>query len=119
MTDRIADFFAAWGETDAAKRRATIAACMADHFVYCDPRSPGQITTLDGLAEYIGMYSQMAPGWTAGVIQTDAQNGFARSIVGFGDGGDWAQHGTYFAALNATGQMTTLAGFVGAGGLPQ
>jgi len=119
MTDRIADFFAAWGETDAAKRRATVAACMAGEFVYTDPRSDGRLTTLDQLVDYIGMFSRMAPGWTAGAIETQTRDGFARVLVGFGDGQDWSQHGTYFAASNATGQIATLAGFVGAGGLPQ
>ncbi len=111
------DFFAAWGKTDAAARRSAIAGAMADQFAYSDPRSGSRITTLDGLADYVGQFSANAPGWTAEVEKTDVQNGFVRALVRFGgkgpDGKDMAQHGTYFADLAAGGRIATLSGFVG------
>ncbi len=117
MTDTIQQFFAAWGDTDAAARRAAIGAAMADRFVYADPRSGGNLTTLDAVCEYVAAFTDNAPGWTASVVQSDSHDGYARAVVAFIDSGEARQHGTYFAELNDAGRLTQLIGFVGAGGL--
>jgi hypothetical protein len=117
MTDMIQQFFAAWGETDATARRKMIEGAMTPDFVYSDPRSPERLTTFDSLFDYVSMFGEMAPGWVAQVVQSDSQNDFTRVIVGFGDGSDIKQHGTYFADLASDGKIALLTGFVGAGGL--
>ncbi|MBS1301332.1 nuclear transport factor 2 family protein [Loktanella sp. SALINAS62] len=118
MTDRIANFFAAWGETDAATRRASVADCMAPEFTYSDPMTDGPITSLDALCDYLGAFATHAPGWTAKALTIDEKDGFARILVGFGADGTWSQHGTYFALERDSG-IVTMTGFKGAGGLPQ
>lgn len=111
-------FFAAWGEADGSRRAAMIAEAMAESFTYSDPRSPGEITSLDGLTEYVAMFSANAPGWTAKVVSSDTVNATTRAVVAFGgkgpDGSDMVQHGTYFA-VDDGGKITLLAGFVGLG----
>ena len=117
MTDTIQQFFSAWGEPDADLRRNAITAAMAEGFTYADPRSDGTITTVDALDAYIGQFTEMAPGWTAKVVQKDGHSSFTRVIVSFGDNGDAAQHGTYFAAQDDDGRLTQLVGFSGAEGI--
>ena len=116
-TASLSQFFDAWSQTDAAARHAAIDGAMADRFAYSDPRSGGRLTALDALADYVGQFSANAPGWTAQVEASDTQNGFVRALIRFGgkgpDGSDMAQHGTYFADLDADGKITSLAGFVG------
>ena len=118
MTDAIAAFFDAWGETEAAPRRAAIATAMAEGFTYIDPRAPDAITDLDGLSDYVGMFSANAPGWTAKVVKDDEKLGYVRATVAFGgmgpDGKEMVQHGQYFAQMTE-GKIATLVGFVGTG----
>lgn len=116
MTKAITTFFEAWGEADADKRADMIGSAMADTFTYADPRSPGAISDLAGLAEYVGMFSANAPGWTASAVKTDEVQGYVRALVAFGgkgpDGQDMVQHGTYFASMDAD-RISSLVGFVG------
>ncbi len=48
MSDTIAAFFEAWGETDADARVAVLRPCISDIFCYVDPRTPDPITDVDG-----------------------------------------------------------------------
>ncbi|SLN26077.1 nuclear transport factor 2 family protein [Pseudooctadecabacter jejudonensis] len=117
MDDALATFFASWGEADADARKAMIAKAIADGFTYSDPRSGGRLSGLDAVADYVGMFSANAPGWTASVDTADTVNDYTRATVAFGgkgpDGSDMIQHGTYFADTNADGKLVMLAGFVG------
>lgn len=119
MTDTIQNFFDTWGDTDPDRRKTKIAAVMADPFTYADPRSDGAITSLEALTAYVGQFTDMAPGWTATVLQTDTHSGFSRTLVAFLENGEVRQHGTYFVRHDAAGKLTQLVGFVGAGGLPE
>ena len=118
MVGALDTFFDAWSKPDAAERAALIGAAMAPDASYSDPRSGGRISGLDAISQYVEMFSANAPGWTADVVNSDEVNGYARALVKFGgpgpDGQDMAQHGTYFADLDASGKITALAGFVGA-----
>ena len=116
MTDTIDQFFLAWGEADAARRRDLIAGAMASDFAYADPRTGQDITTLDALADYVGQFTDSAPGWTARVVQSDGHGNHRRAVVAFLDNGEARQHGTYAARLT-DGRIASLVGFVGAGGL--
>ena len=116
MTDTIQQFFDAWGQPDAARRRDLIAGAMADPFLYADPRTGQDITTLDALSDYVGQFTASAPGWTAAVVQSDGHGDHRRAVVAFRDAGEARQHGTYVAHLTE-GRIDRLVGFVGAGGL--
>lgn len=117
MDTALTTFFAAWGEADAPTRRGMIADAVTDGFTYSDPRSGARLTGLDSVADYVGMFSANAPGWTAMVEQAAEVNGYLRATVAFGgkgpDGTDMVQHGTYFGEADADGRLTLLAGFVG------
>ena len=119
MADVIANFFAAWGETDGDARLKAIARCMSAEFSYSDPRSGDRLATMEALSDYVGMFTANAPGWTATVETSDTVNGYIRAIVRFAgpgpDGREIAQHGTYFAETDLSGRLKTLAGFVGTG----
>ena len=117
MSDALDTFFAAWAETDADKRAAMIAEACSEGCTYSDPRSGARLTSGDAIADYVGMFSANAPGWTAKVETSDVVNGYIRAKVAFGgmgpDGSEMIQHGTYFAEANVDGKLTLIAGFVG------
>lgn len=119
MSDAITTFFRAWSETDAEARRALIDNSIARNGIYSDPRSGARLGDNGAIADYVGMFSANAPGWTASVEKSDEVNGYHRVIIAFGgkgpDGTDMVQHGTYFATLDDAGKLTLLAGFVGTG----
>lgn len=115
MSDAVSTFFDAWSETDADARSSAIASAMSDNFIYSDPRSDGRLSTLETLTDYVGNFTNSAGGMQAGVIKLDTHNGYARALVGFGMNGEWMQHGTYFAELDASGKIALLSGFVGTG----
>ncbi|MFZ3580892.1 molecular chaperone GroEL [Loktanella sp. DJP18] len=116
MTDTIQHFFDAWGEGDATRRRDLIAGAMADDFIYADPRTGQDVTTLDALADYVGEFTATAVGWTATVVQSDGHGDHHRAVIAFLEDGEARQHGTYYAHMTE-GQIAALIGFVGAGGL--
>ncbi|MEO1308188.1 MAG: nuclear transport factor 2 family protein [Pseudomonadota bacterium] len=74
MSEKIAAFFEAWATADADAVRAAV----TDPCYYADPRAPKPITEVDALIEYVGQYSQMAPGATAQVVRTDEVQGALR-----------------------------------------
>lgn len=119
MSDALTTFFDAWGTADADTRAQMIADATRDDVTYSDPRSGGRLAGHAAVAEYVGMFSANAPGWTAKVVTSDAVNGYSRSIIAFGgmgpDGSEMVQHGTYFADHDDTGKLTMIAGFVGTG----
>ena len=112
-------FFEAWALSDASARTAKIDAAISDGFTYSDPRSGARLSGLHAVAEYVGMFSANAPGWSAKVDTSDEVNGYHRAIVAFGgtgpDGSEMVQHGTYFAETDDAGKLVLLAGFVGKG----
>lgn len=119
MSDATHTFFEAWGTADAEARSALIAQATSADVSYSDPRSGGRLTGQDAVAEYVGMFSANAPGWTASVVSADNVNGYIRAIVAFGgmgpDGTEMTQHGTYFCDQDDAGRLIMIAGFVGTG----
>lgn len=119
MSIALNTFFDAWGTADADARHAKIAESCAADCTYSDPRSGSRLSGVDAIAEYVGMFSANAPGWTASVTSCDVVNDYARAIVAFAglwpDGTEMAQHGTYFADIDDSGKITMIAGFVGTG----
>jgi hypothetical protein len=113
--EHISQFFTAWGESDADVRNAALSPTLASEIFYVDPRTEAPVTTADALKEYVGMYSQFAPGATAGVVSLSECQGFHRATVEFGMPDGNKQHGQYFVETNDAGQLTRLIGFVGMG----
>ena len=83
----IETFFGAWSETDADARLSAIVASCAANGTYADPRTPDPINGVEALAEYVGMFSANAPGWTAEVVKSDEIAGMTRATVAFGGKG--------------------------------
>ncbi|MBX2839605.1 MAG: nuclear transport factor 2 family protein [Gammaproteobacteria bacterium] len=118
MSDPISTFFDAWQLADAAARLEKITAAVTANVQYDDPRSPETIHGVDALAEYVGMFSANAPGWTAKVVKSDVTAGMTRATVAFGgkgpDGNDMIQHGQYFVETDGD-LISRMVGFVGTG----
>jgi hypothetical protein len=119
MSDALNTFFSAWSETDADARRALIDASVSESGIYFAPRSGARLDTSAAIADYDGMFSANAPGWTATVEPADDVSGYSRARVAFGgkgpDGTEMVQHGGYSCDADADGKLTLIAGFVGTG----
>ena len=115
MADALHIFFAAWGEADPDARLEAVIGTLSTGFVYCDPRTPGRITTEDELLDYIAAFTADAPGWWAKAERVDHHHGFWRVLVAFGEGDETKMRGTYFAELDDLGRIELLAGFRGDG----
>ena len=118
MSDAISTFFDAWAINDADARMAKIIeSCSAD-VQYADPRSQGNLSGVDALSEYVGMFSANAPGWSASVVKTDTTAETCRATVAFGgkgpDGEEMVQHGQYFVEFDGE-KISRMVGFVGTG----
>lgn len=118
MSDSISTFFDAWQLTDASERLANIAIAVTTNVHYDDPQAPDTIIGIDALANYVGMFSANAPGWSAKVVKQDTINGLTRATVAFGgkgpDGSDMVQHGQYFVEQEGA-LISRMVGFVGTG----
>ncbi len=118
MANSIETFFEAWGMADDVARAVAIASVYADDGTYADPRSPDVLTGPAAIAEYVNMFSENAPGWTAKVVKSDTVAGVIRATVAFGgtgpDGNEMVQHGQYVADLDGN-KITRMVGFVGTG----
>ncbi|MGH1355752.1 MAG: molecular chaperone GroEL [Thalassovita sp.] len=115
MTDIVEIFFEAWGETDAEARAATLRGTLADAFEYLDPRTAEPVTDAEALIGYVAMYSEYAPGATAGVVHQSQTGGHTRATVEFAMPDGKKQHGQYFIEHDADGKLARMIGFVGMG----
>ncbi|TCL08573.1 hypothetical protein BXY66_0610 [Shimia isoporae] len=115
MTHAIESFFAAWGEADADTRSDKLRETLSSQISYADPRTPDPITDAQSLVEYVGMYSQYAPGATAEAVATSETSGHFRVTVAFRmpDGNE--QLGQYFIDLDDQSRITRAIGFAGLG----
>lgn len=114
MTQEITDFFEAWSIEDADTRNAQVASSLSDTVFYVDPRTDAPLTTKDAVSDYVGMFSQMAPGMPVSVGNISTTLEFYRATVLFGPPGK-AQTGQYFIEKDGDGKLTRLVGFVGLG----
>lgn len=115
MTDKLTVFFDAWGMADAADRSAAVAASCAQTVSYMDPRTENPITGPEALADYVGMFSQQAPGAVAEVAKAETRGGVARATVAFKMPNGMQQMGQYFVETGEDGAITRMIGFVGTG----
>ena len=118
MDTLISAFFDAWSITDAENRAAKIASAVSDSIQYDDPRTPATITGISKLADYVGMFSANAPGWTAKLVKADSIAGTTRATIAFGgmgpDGKEMVQLGQYFIEYKDE-KISRMVGFAGTG----
>ena len=107
-------FFSAWGMAEADARNAAIQAAVADDVTYADPRTEAPLSGPNAISEYVGMFTQMAPGAVAEVVKSDTIHGATRATVAFRMADGKEQFGQYFVEP-AEGKLTRLVGFVGTG----
>ncbi len=110
----ITTFFAAWGMAEASERDAAIRDAVTADVTYTDPRTEAPITGPEALSEYVGMFTQMAPGASASVVNTDTTGGSARVTVAFRMADGKEQLGQYFIEP-ALGRVARMTGFAGMG----
>ena len=113
-TTAIHTFFEAWAEQDADRRDGKIDDTLGDSIFYADPRTEEPITDPASLKEYVGMFSQMAPGMPVAAVNVSRTLDFARATVHFGEG-EQKQTGQYIADLDGEGRIIRMIGFVGMG----
>jgi len=118
MSDSISTFFDAWQLESADERREKIASAVNKNVQYDDPRTTSTLNGTDELADYVGMFSANAPGWSAKVIGNDTTAGMTRATVAFGgkgpDGKEMVQLGQYFVETDGE-LISRMVGFVGTG----
>ncbi|TXR52021.1 hypothetical protein [Reinekea thalattae] len=123
MNTLISAFFDAWSITDAESRAAKITSAVSDSIQYDDPRTPATITSISELADYVGMFSANAPGWTAKLVKADSIAGTTisattRATIAFGgmgpDGKEMVQLGQYFIEYKGE-KISRMVGFAGTG----
>lgn len=113
MTE-IETFFSAWSMAKPPERAATIESALATNATYADPRTEAPLEGPQAVADYVGMFTQMAPGASANVVKSDTIQNTARVTVAFRMADGKEQLGQYFVEP-ATGPITRMTGFVGAG----
>ncbi len=115
MTHAIESFFAAWGEADADTRSTMLHTSLSPRITYADPRTPDPITEAQALVDYVGMFSQFAPGATAQVVALADTAGYVRAIVAFRMADGAEQLGQYFIELDDHSRISRAIGFAGLG----
>lgn len=114
MSDVLSDFFTAWALSDETARNAQIDGSLGGSIFYADPRTESPLTTHAAVKDYVGQFSNMAPGMPVSVVNLTKTLTFARAAVQFGTG-DKSQLGQYIADLDENGKIIRLVGFVGMG----
>lgn len=115
MTQILHDFFAAWGDTDINTRAATLHRVCADSFYYADPNAPEPVTSVDGMNNYLSMFTSQMPGATAKAAVVSLCHSHARVTVDFLKDDARMMRGQYFADLDGDGRITRMVGFPGMG----
>ena len=122
MSDCITEFFAAWQLEDADARLSKISGSVTESIRYDDPRTPETLNGIAALSQYVGTFSESAPGWSAKLVKTDMVGGVTRVTVAFGgkgpDGSEQVQHGQYFVEKDAD-LISRMVGFAGVGEPPE
>lgn len=118
MSDSIATFFEAWQIEEPEARLAQIKSAVTENIQYDDPRTPETLVGIEGLNNYVGMFSANAPGWSAKVVKSDTVAKLTRVTVAFGgvgpDGSQQVQLGQYFVEKDGD-LVSRMVGFVGTG----
>ena len=120
MADPISIFFDAWRLETSSERLSQIVSAVTKSIEYDDPRTPQTLKGINALNDYVGMFADNAPGWSATVVGTDTTAGVTRATVAFGgkgpDGNEVTQLGQYFVETEGH-LISRMVGFVGTGSL--
>ena len=120
MADQISTFFNAWRLESSDERRSQIVSAVTDSVEYHDPRTPQTLKGIDALNDYVSMFAESAPGWSATVVGSDTAAGLIRANVAFSgkgpDGNKVIQIGQYFVETEGN-LISRMIGFVGVGAL--
>ena len=117
MANAVDNFFRSWGNSPEAEalRHDLFGSALAEDCRYCDPRSDGHVVSPHNIAEYVGMFNNQTPGWTAEVVEYEERQPHARAKVKFSgpdaEGKMLEQHGVYFVDMNEDGKLTQIVGF--------
>lgn len=118
MSDCITTFFDTWQIEEVETRLAKLNSSVTETIKYDDPRTLETVNGVAALNNYVGMFSENAPGWSAKVIKTDTVAGVTRVTVAFGgmgpDGSEQVQLGQYFVEKDGD-LVSRMIGFVGTG----
>lgn len=118
MSDLISTFFEAWEVTDTEARMEKLNCSVTKNIHYNDPRTTDTIKGIEALNDYVGMFSENAPGWSARVTKSDTTGDITRATVAFSgkgpDGAEKVQLGQYFIEIDS-GLISRMVGFVGTG----
>jgi len=118
MSDSVSTFFDAWEIQEPELRGQKIEKSVSKNIEYNDPRTPDTIEGVAALSNYVGMFSNNAPGWSAKVIKSDTVVNHTRVTVAFSgngpDGSSQVQLGQYFVEMDGA-LISKMVGFVGTG----
>lgn len=115
MSSELKMLFSAWGDADPDTRRATLEKCTAEPFLYADPNTPEQITSLDAFNDYLQMFTGNMPGANVEVAGVDGHHNHLRATIDFMRDGATMMRGQYFAETAEDGKIMRLIGFIGTG----
>jgi len=116
MSDTIAAFFAAWGETDDTARKRTLERILAPHFTYADPMGSERIAGAAAMSDFLHGFTAKTPDAGVRVVRVDAHHRFARVAVDFSRDADTPMmRGQYFIDTDEDGRLTLAVGFSGMG----
>lgn len=118
MSDPISTFFDAWQLESADARLEKIYRAVIADILYDDPRTKQSLKGITALVEYVGMFSENAPGWYAKVVDISTTADITRATIAFGgkgpDGNEMVQLGQYFVEKEGD-LISRMVGFVGTG----
>jgi hypothetical protein len=111
-TERVDRYLAVWNETDAARRRALIAATWTEDAHYIDPVMQGD--GHDGIEALVQGVHQRFPGYRFRQVgQVDGHNGYLRFAWELGPVGEPAPiAGSDVARLSEDGRFAWVIGFL-------
>lgn len=115
MSDSVKRFFNAWGDSDAETRMAVLGDVLAHGVRYADPRTDAALEGVAAVVDYVGEFSQLAPGALAQVVDMQDCDGVLRATVEFTMPGGMSQMGQYMIEADDAGRLTRLVGFKGVG----
>ncbi|WP_341676314.1 hypothetical protein [Niveibacterium sp. SC-1] len=110
----LADYNAAWGERDAARRGALLERAWSERGTYTDPQA--HVEGRAALVSHIGLVQPRLPAGTRGVIVSapDVHHGVFRFAWEFRDGkGALFMKGEDFGELDEDGRIRRIFGFFG------
>lgn len=115
MSNAIEAFFSGWSQPEDATRLATLSSALAPTAHYVDPRTETALCGPQAICDYVGQFTQAAPGASANVVASQTQSGMTRATIAFRMADGMEQMGQYFIEFDADEKIARMTGFVGTG----